>query len=132
MTSDFPISLVQRKLQLAQSYLSVLDIVEPGFTKIRAKVLYEILETELFLMFQDNPGTKELQRNLTRHMTDLGVVVKILRRLCPHEGFEALLVQSSLHILHRLDTVLTQLDRNSLNLEDWRQGWSLVELLRGE
>ena len=131
VTSDFPISLVQRKLQLAQSYLSVLDVVEPGFTKIRAKVLYEILETELFLMFQDNPGTEELQRNLTKHMTDLRLVVKILEKLCPHEGFETLLVQSSLHILERIEVVLTQLGRNSLNLEDWRQGWSLVEVLRG-
>jgi len=132
VTSEFPISLVRRKLKLAQSYLSVLDVVEPGFSKLRAKVLYEIIETDLFLMFHDQPGADQIKANLAGHVNQLNMVILVLGRLCPNRGFESILMEASKNILVKIGGIVSQLKADCLNLEDWRDGWSLVELWRGE
>merc|ERR1711892_547892 len=131
VTAEFPINLVRRKLKLAQSYLSVLDVVEPGFSKLRAKVLYEIIETDLFLMFHDQPGSDQIKANLAGHVNQLNMVILVLGRLCPNRGFESILMQASKNILVKIGGIVSQLKADCLNLEDWRDGWSLVELWRG-
>ena len=46
----FPLEQVQTKLQLATNYLKVLEIVEPGLSKFRAKYLFEMIDTKMFLL----------------------------------------------------------------------------------
>jgi len=48
-TADFPRDLVTRKLQLSTNFRQVLDVVDPGFSKSRAKALYEETETDIYL-----------------------------------------------------------------------------------
>ena len=66
--------------------------MEPGFSKSRVKALFEIIETQLFLIFQENPGIDLLKENLTRHLVQLTMVIKVLERLGPNKGFETILV----------------------------------------
>ena len=129
--SHFPISLVQKKLSLAQRYFGVLNVVEPGFSKSRVKVLFEIIETQLFLMFHENPGIDLIKENLKRHLVQLTMVIKVLERLGPNKGFETILVYASKSILERIQNILSQIEENRFNLEQCRKGWSLIELWRG-
>ena len=46
----FPLELVRTKLRLASSYLAVLEIVEPGLSKFRAKYMFEMIDTKMFLL----------------------------------------------------------------------------------
>ena len=128
--SDFPISLVQKKLCLAQRYFGVLNVVEPGFSKSRVKVLFEIIETQLFLMFHENPGIDLIKENLKRHLVQLTMVIKVLERLGQNKRFETILVHASKSILERIHDILSQIEENCFILEQWREGWSLIELWR--
>ena len=47
--SDFPLGLVATKLSLATEYLAVLDILEAGLSRNRAKTIYEMVDTRLYL-----------------------------------------------------------------------------------
>ena len=49
---DFPLSQVRTKLELARGLLAVLEVVEPGLSKPRAKVIFELVDTELYLLCQ--------------------------------------------------------------------------------
>merc|ERR1711902_295238 len=44
--SQFPIDLVHLRLNLAISFLNVLDVVEPGLSKFRAKFMFEMIDTK--------------------------------------------------------------------------------------
>ena len=45
-------SQVRTKLELARGLLAVLEVVEPGLSKPRAKVIFELVDTELYLLCQ--------------------------------------------------------------------------------
>ena len=130
-TSKFPPSKVEKKLDLAQRYFSVLSVVEPGYSKPRVKALYEIIETELFLMFFKDPKIGGMKDNLIKKMDQLNMVIEVLERLGTNKGFETILVHASKNILVRIGDILSQMEENSLNLDEWREGWSLIELWRG-
>ena len=49
----FPLDQVQTKLRLATNYLAVLEIVEPGLSKFRAKYLFEMIDTKMFLLSKE-------------------------------------------------------------------------------
>ena len=51
--SNFPITVVKTKVELAKNYLAVLDIVERGISKFRAKTLYEMVDSQLYLISLD-------------------------------------------------------------------------------
>ena len=130
-TSKFPPSKVQKKLDLAKRYFSVLSVVEPGYSKPRVKALYEIIETELFLMFFKVPKIGGMKDNLIKKMDQLNMVIEVLERLGTNKGFETILVHASKNILVRIEDILSQMEKNSLNLNEWREGWSLIELWKG-
>ena len=50
--SQFPLDLVHTRLDLAISFLNVLDVVEPGLSKFRAKFMFEMIDTKMFLFCQ--------------------------------------------------------------------------------
>ena len=58
-TTAFPEKQVRLKLNLAQALLAVLQIVEPGYSKSRAKALYEVSETKLHLGMQPSVSTTD-------------------------------------------------------------------------
>ena len=97
-TSKFPASKVQKKLELAKRYFSVLSVVEPGYSKPRVKALYEIIETELFLMFFKDPKIGGMKDCLIKKMDQLKLVIEVLERLGANKGFETILVQASKNI----------------------------------
>ena len=45
--------LVKTKLELATNYLTVLEITEPGLSKFRAKYLFEMIDTKMFLLSKE-------------------------------------------------------------------------------
>ena len=51
--ADFPLEMVTIKLELAKNYLNVLEIVEPGLSKFRAKYMFELVDTKLFLFCEE-------------------------------------------------------------------------------
>ena len=46
---DFPPEMVSTKLELATNYLNVLNIIEPGLSKFRAKFIYEVIDIRIYL-----------------------------------------------------------------------------------
>ena len=51
--SDFPVSMIQTKVELGINYLAVLDIVERGISKFRAKTMYELVDSQIYLASLD-------------------------------------------------------------------------------
>ena len=49
----FSPELVQTRLELATNYLNVLEITEPGLSKFRAKYLFEMIDTKMFLLSKE-------------------------------------------------------------------------------
>ena len=45
---DFPSEMISTKLKLAQNYLSVLNIIEPGINSFRAKFMFEYIDTKIY------------------------------------------------------------------------------------
>ena len=41
--------MVSTKLELATNYLNVLNIIEPGLSKFRAKFIYEVIDIRIYL-----------------------------------------------------------------------------------
>ena len=67
--SDFPVSLIKTKVELASNYLAVLDIVERGISKFRAKTLYELVDSQIYLASLDFRDGK-------RDREDINLIVK--------------------------------------------------------
>ena len=58
--------MVATKLELATNYLTVLNTIEPGLSKFRAKFMYEVIDTRIYIFsrrFQETgeANVKELQ-----------------------------------------------------------------------
>ena len=47
--SDFPISVIETKVEMATNYLAVLDVVEGGMSKNIAITLYELVDSNIYL-----------------------------------------------------------------------------------
>ena len=63
---DFPPEMVSSKLELATNFLTVLHTIEPGLSKFRAKFMYEVIDTKIYIFsrqFQETgeANVKELQ-----------------------------------------------------------------------
>ena len=63
---DFPQEMVSTRLELATNYLTVLNTIEPGLSKFRAKFMYEVIDTRIYIFsrrFQETgeANVKELQ-----------------------------------------------------------------------
>jgi hypothetical protein len=52
---ELSLVLAKTKDEMARSYLEVLDIVENGISRNRAKTLFELVETQLHLYGDENP-----------------------------------------------------------------------------
>ena len=86
--SDFPVSLIITKVELASSYLAVLDIVERGISKFRAKTLYELVDSQIYLAsldFRDGKCNRAEIKLLTK-----GNAVKSVQNLFNYPNFQAL------------------------------------------
>ena len=68
---DFPPEMVSTRLELATNFLTVLNTIDPGLSKFRAKFMYEVIDTRIYLFsrrFQETgeANIKELQgKNIT-------------------------------------------------------------------
>ena len=63
---DFPPEMIATKVELAKNYLNVLNIIDPGLSKFRAKWMFELVDTKLYIFsrgFQENgeANIKELE-----------------------------------------------------------------------
>ena len=47
--TDFPAKMISTRLELATNFLTVLNIIEPGLSKLRAKFMYEVIDTRIYL-----------------------------------------------------------------------------------
>ena len=63
---DFPQEMISTRLELATNFLTVLNTIDPGLSKFRAKFMYEVIDTRIYLFsrrFQETgeANIKELQ-----------------------------------------------------------------------
>ena len=66
---DFPLEMIATKVELATNYLNVLNIIDPGLSKFRAKWMFELVDTKLYIFsrgFQETgeANIKELEGNV--------------------------------------------------------------------
>ena len=123
-TDQFPLELVKKKLELATNQLSVLSLIDPGYSKSRVKVLYEIVETELFLLFRENSDQDKIQQTVARSRDRLSDIIRVMERLKPSKGFETTILTASLNLQEILKT-----KNISQDLKRWRkESWCLLDL----
>lgn len=95
----FPRYLVETKLRLASNYLNVLNIVDPGMSRNRAKTSYEILECQVYLTrtdFLDNKMDLQTFRQLTSgYVIKIQEVVSILEYLGTSTAFEGMVYNAA-------------------------------------
>ena len=128
-TSGFPIELVRRKLELDGWYLNVTNVVDPGYSKQRVKVLYEVVETKLFLTFQETHQIEFIEDILKDSQKDLLIIVTVFEKLGPDIGFETLIVKASKSLAIQCSAILEQIKQAEFQAEDWKDArWSLLEL----
>merc|ERR1711892_151408 len=128
-TSGFPIELVRRKLELAGWYLNVTNVVDPGYSKQRVKVLYEVVETKLFLTFHETHHIEFIEDILKDSQKDLLIIVTVFEKLGPDIGFETLIVKASKSLAIQCSAILEQIKQAEFQAEDWKDArWSLLEL----
>eukprot|EP00092_Neocalanus_flemingeri_P045750 GFUD01051271.1.p1 GENE.GFUD01051271.1~~GFUD01051271.1.p1 ORF type:complete len:551 (-),score=122.42 GFUD01051271.1:56-1708(-) len=93
--SDFPVSLIKTKVELATSYLAVLDIVERGVSKFRAKTLYELVDSQIYLAsldFRDGKCDRATIKILTKgFIRKLDEVLSIMTVLGVNSGYEEII-----------------------------------------
>ena len=128
-TSEFPVNLVKRKLELAQWYLNVTNVVDPGYSKQRVKVLYEVVETKLFLTFQESNDIDFVKDILESSKKDLLSIVEVFDKLEPDKGFETMIAQASLNLAKQCSMILGQIKADQFLPQKWKEGrWSLLEM----
>ena len=47
--NHFPTEMISTKLELATNLLTVLHTIEPGLSKFRAKIIYEVIDTSIYI-----------------------------------------------------------------------------------
>lgn len=96
------IEIMRRKLRLAENYLTVLDIVEPGLNKTRGKAMYEVVECSLYLDSVDVENgdmSLELFRERSgQYLVQICEVIKILELFGTKSSFETMMLNSSKNI----------------------------------
>ena len=123
-TEQFPTELVKRKLELANNQLDVLTIIDPGYSKSRVKVLYEIVETELYLLFKDDFGQDKIKETVSKNRDRLTDIIKVMQRLKPSKGFETMILIASKNIQGILKS-----ENFSEDVKRWRnESWCLLDL----
>lgn len=132
LTESFSPNLLKRKMSLLSRQLAVMTIVDPGYSKTRAKALYEFTETKLFLTFQ-NIDTSDMSLAtiiLKQAMIDLPDIINVMEKLEPNEGFETVLVAASKNMVMRCRIILQQIKEKKSDYSgcDWGKGWSLLQL----
>ena len=128
-TSDFPLSLVRKKLELARWYLNVTNIVDPGYSKQRIKVLYEVVETKLFLTFQEQHEIGVVREVLENSEKDLQSIMDVFDKLKPDKGFETFILKASVNLAKQCREIVDQMEKDLFSIADWREGrWGLLEL----
>ena len=127
-TEQFPIELVKRKLELAHIQLTVLTVVDPGYSKSRVKILYEIVETELYLLFKEDPDQEKIKQTASISKARLSDIIRVLERLKPSKGFETMIVKASRNMLDKCEEILSS-ENITEDLVRWKeQSWCLLDL----
>ena len=102
-------------------------MVDPGYSKSRVKVLYEIVETELFLLFKEDSDEEKIKPRVLQSKDRLTDIIRTMERLKPSKGFETMILTASRNMLEKCQEIL-----RSENIEDlarWRkESWSLLDL----
>ena len=130
-TEDFPLSLVERKLDLVKSTLNVLNVLDPGYSKARVKVLYEMVETKLFLAFREDLNLhRDRLKSLVREcFSTISQVIRIMERLKPDKGFESMIVLAANTLQSHCQEIGNQMLYDELDMERWRgETWYLLDL----
>merc|ERR1712130_698463 len=68
--ADFPREMVVTKFTMADNYLRVLRIVEPGFSRNTAKTIFEKIDTWMFLSCDDFRRGKISQKDLGKRLAE--------------------------------------------------------------
>ena len=128
-TDDFPLSLVKRKLELVKSTLNVLNVLDPGYSKARVKVLYEMVETKLFLAFREDIHRDKLKLLVRECFSTISQVIRIMERLGPDKGFESMIVLAANTLQSYCQEIGNQIAHDELDVERWRgETWYLLDL----
>ncbi|CAH1278442.1 unnamed protein product [Diabrotica balteata] len=85
--SDLPDLILERKIELCQQLLDVLDVIEPGNSRIRGIILYELHGPQMIIarhQYQNNVITKDkFKQELRQSVDNLGQAVQILKQEPP-------------------------------------------------
>lgn len=128
-TDDFPLSLVRRKLELATWQMEVLDVIDPGYSKSRAKILYEIVETKMYLSQKDTFKEENLIELVEKCREQIDQVILIIERLKPDQGFETMILKASKNLKMILTFMIQQIHNGSFEQKEWRnESWYLLDL----
>ena len=127
-TEQFPPELVKRKLELANIQLAVLTVVDPGYSKSRVKVLYEIVETELYLLFKEDPDQDKIKQTALISKDRLSDIIRVLERLKPSKGFETMIVKASRNMLDKCEEILRSENISKDALRWKEESWCLLDL----
>ena len=122
---------MRRKLELAQGHLSVLNIIDPGYSKSRVKVLYEVVETSLYLLFkQESQHSYEyIKKVVVISIEQITEIIKVLERLNPDKGFETMILYAAKTLKSLCESIDQELDSGKLNFDKWRnESWYLLDL----
>jgi len=92
---DFPMELVTIKLELATNYLKVLNIVEPGLSKFRAKFMFEMVDTKIFLFSEEMRQTGKSSYDILEFIDRLDQVLEIFNVLEPVSSYEKMIQMKS-------------------------------------
>ena len=146
-TTAFPEHQVRLKLDLAQALLAVLEIVEPGFSKSRAKALYEVSETKLHLgmqlsgstsdqfseeMVKVSPNEKQTAL-LSSSIFAFEEVALVFERLGANKGFEQVMKTAASNAAEKCRLILRQGRDGELGGKErlrMAEGWNLLDLIR--
>jgi len=97
--SNFPVALVKTKVELAMNYLAVLDIVERGISKFRAKTMYEMVDNQLYLLsldFREGRCDRSTVKVITEDFVKkLEEVMNIMDVLGVNSGYEEMVVRGT-------------------------------------
>jgi len=113
--SDWPVSTIKTKVELCLSYLAVLDIVERGISKFRAKTMYELVDSQMYLLsldFREGTCDRATIKSLTRGFIEkMDEVKNIMSVLGVNSGYEEMVVQGAASLKLVCQKLLTVPDK---------------------
>ena len=111
---DLPDLLLERKVELCNQLMEVLDVIEPGFSRIRGITLYELHAPLMILarnLYTSGAISKdEFRKKLQEAIDTLGKSVEILKNEVPdsNEGQLGLMAQQAYESLNQNFEVLIE------------------------